>query len=85
MSRLSTVFKEMIMVAMVAVVAVGLIMYLFSVPSYYELKLTRAVERGAGVSSLDHQVEGKVKMGLEYESIWRVKHWGISFATVGTP
>jgi hypothetical protein len=81
-SRLSTVFKEMIMVAMVAVVAVGLILYLLSVPSYYELKLTRGVERGDGVSSEDHQVQGGVNMGLEYASNWRVKHWGISFAMV---
>ncbi len=70
------------MVATVAVVAVGLILYLLSIPPYYELKLTRAVERGDGVSSEDHQVEGEVKMGLEYASIWRVKHWGINFVVV---
>jgi hypothetical protein len=81
-SRLSTLFKEMIMVAMAVVVAVGLILYLLSVPPYYELKLTRAVERGAGVSSENHQVEGEVKMGLEYASIWRVKHWGTNFLSV---
>ncbi len=69
------------MVAMTVVVAVGLIMYLFSVPSYYELKLT--MKRGDGVViSEDHQVQGKVKKGLEYASIWRIFHWGINFAVV---
>ena len=77
-SRLSTIFKEMITVAMAAVLAVGLIMYLLSVPPYYELKLTR--ETGSGVvTSQDHQVQGEVKMGLEYATIWRVKHWGANF------
>jgi hypothetical protein len=79
-SRLPTLFKEMITVAMTVVVAVGLILYLLSVPPYYELKLTR--ERGDGVSSENHQVEGKVKMGLEYALNWRVRHWGANFASV---
>ena len=80
-SRLSTIFKEMITVAMVVVVAVGLILYLLSVPPYYELKLTR--ETGGGVvTSQDHQVQGEVKMGLGYASNLRVKHWGANFASV---
>ncbi len=72
----------MIMVALAVVVVVGLILYLLSVPSYYELKLARAMERGDGVSSQDHQVEGEVKMGLEYASNWRVNHWGTNFLAV---
>ena len=80
-SRLSTIFKEMITVAMVVVVAVGLILYLLSVPPYYELKLTR--ETGSGVvASQDHQVQGEVKMGLEYTSNWRAHHWGANFVAV---
>ncbi len=69
------------MVAMAVVVAVGLILYLLSVPPYYELKLTR--ERGYRVvTSKDHQLQGKVKMGLEYSSNWRANHWGTNFLTV---
>ena len=80
-SRLPAIFKEMITVAMTVVVAVGLILYLLSVPPYYELKLTR--ETGGGVvTSQDHQVQGEVKMGLEYASNWRANHWGANFASV---
>ena len=83
-SRLSTIFKEMIMVAVVVVVVVGLILYLYSVPPYYELRLTR--EAGAGPqgnhTSQDQPVPVKVKVGLEYISNWRMQHWGTNFATV---
>ena len=81
MSRLPAIFKEIILVAMVVVVTVGLILYLLSVPPYYELKLTR--ETGGGVvTSQDHQVQGEVKMGLEYASNWRISHWGVNFVAV---
>ncbi len=75
------------MVAMAVVVAVGLILYLLSVPPYYKLKLTRTQpwERGAAIvgnnTSEDHQVQGTM-MGLEYFSNWGMRHWGTNYIGV---
>ncbi len=85
-ARLSMIVKEMIMAAVVVVAVVGLILYLLSVPPYYELRLTR--EAGAGPvgnhAAQDHQVpvKSKVNLGLKYSPNGRLQHWGPNFAAV---
>jgi hypothetical protein len=88
-SRLSTIFKEMITVAFVVVMVVGLILYLYSVPPYSHLKVTRAPPRqGSGAEMLGnhtsqyHPVPEKGKIGLLYFENWRVNHWGLNFVMV---
>lgn len=81
-ARLSTIFKEMIMVDVAVVSICALILWLYSYPTYYDLKLIRVGEglEGMGVSSLANNHEGK--MGLYYSNNWRVRHWGITFSCV---
>ena len=59
-----------------AVVTVsGLVLLLLSSLSYYDLRLTGGI-------SPDMDPQGAGKMGLYYNSYWRVQHWGLNFSSV---
>ena len=74
-TRLSTIFKEMIMVDAAVVTLGGLILWLLCSPPYYDLRVM-------GGTSPDMQPQETGKMGLYYYSYWRVNHWAINFSAV---
>ncbi len=86
-SSLSSIFKEMIMLAVAVVVAAAFVMLCVASPTYYDMKLTRVPWVGNHTSMTppqDHD-DGhseRVRLGLYYYSYWRVYLWGVSMFQV---
>ena len=85
-SSLSSIFKEMIMLAVAVVVAAAFVMLCVASPTYYDMKLTRVPGGNytfmTPLPANDDGHSERPKLGLDYYSYWRVKLWGLGLLQV---
>ena len=86
-SSLSSIFKDMIMLAVAVVVATALVMLCVASPTYYDMKLTRVPWAGNNTlmtppQDRDDGQSERARLGVYYFSYWRVFWWGINMVQV---